>query len=262
MKKIGEFLIRLLAKVFKINLLGLAYKKRGVGLPNDPVKNGEHHFINKILPNLVRQKQPVFIDAGANKGEYTQLLLQKFPDAFIHSFEANPVLIPFLKERFGKYENVSILNCALSSKKGEVKLFIKAEDKTTGHASLHQEVLKELHGYKKIEQITTESVCLDDYCNRHEIEFIDFLKLDIEGHEFEALKGALAMLPKTKVIQLEFNEMNISSRVFLKDFYDLLKDFSFYRLVPTGLFPLGNYSSKSEVFIIQNLLAVNNIQRQ
>ncbi len=75
----------------------------------------------------------------------------------------------------------------------------------------------------------------------------------------EVLSGAKALLAEGRIhfIQFEFNEMNIISRVFLKDFYDLLQGFSLYRLDSNRLIPLAGYSSTNEIFKFQNLLAVN-----
>ena len=58
------------------------------------------------------------------------------------------------------------------------------------------------------------------------IDDIDFIKIDVEGHELAVLQGAVNMINQNriKVIQFEFNVANILSRVFLKDFYDLLEN--------------------------------------
>ena len=54
----------------------------------------------------------------------------------------------------------------------------------------------------------------------------------------------------------EFNEMNIASRVFLKDFFALLNGFDPFRLNKTMLMPLSPYESRNEIFRFQNLIAV------
>src|SRR6185436_3522307 len=88
---------------------------------------------------------------------------------------------------------------------------------------------------------------------------VDFLKIDTEGNELKVLKGAQSLLQKNAIraIQFEFNEMNVVSRVFLRDFYDILAGYTFYRLLPDGLLPLGRYSARNEIFAFQNIFAVN-----
>jgi hypothetical protein len=61
------------------------------------------------------------------------------------------------------------------------------------------------------------------------------------------------------VIQFEFNLNNVYSRVFLRDFYLLLKNYRFFRLTQTGLIALGEYHTRHEIFLFQNLIAVSNL---
>ena len=108
------------------------------------------------------------------------------------------------------------------------------------------------------EEISLNSI--DDYCLMNGITTIDFLKIDTEGNELNVLKGAQRMLTSNSIniIQFEFNEMNIISRVFLKDFYTILRGYEFYRLNTNELLPLGNYKSINEIFQFQNIIAIKN----
>ena len=118
---------------------------------------------------------------------------------------------------------------------------------------MHRDVIVDLHGRKDVTADEIEVVSLDEFCGARGIPRIDFLKLDTEGHEFAVLKG-VALIPsegRIRAIQFEFNEMNIVTRVFLKDFYALLEGFAFYRLEQDRLLPLvptsrGTRSSNSK----------------
>ena len=68
------------------------------------------------------------------------------------------------------------------------------------------------------------------FCIKNNIDKIDLLKLDTEGSEYEVLLGGRKMLlnNKIKTIFFEFNEMNVFSRVFFRDFYKLLKNYKIY----------------------------------
>jgi hypothetical protein len=84
------------------------------------------------------------------------------------------------------------------------------------------------------------------------------LKIDVEGHELNVLKGAAELLSSRRInfIQFEFGEADIDSRTYLRDFFDLLSDnYDFFRIVPHGLRPIGAYSSAHEVFATINYLA-------
>jgi hypothetical protein len=91
------------------------------------------------------------------------------------------------------------------------------------------------------------------------LQHISLLKIDTEGHEFEVLLGARNAIDRgsIEVVHLEFNEMNVISRIFCRDFFELLKDYSFYRMLPDGLLPLGPYTAVTcELFAYQNLVAI------
>ena len=52
-------------------------------------------------------------------------------------------------------------------------------------------------------------------------------------------------------------EMNTVSKVFLRDFYETLAGYRFYRLDSRRLIPLGGYQPRNEIFQFQNVLAVH-----
>ena len=60
-----------------------------------------------------------------------------------------------------------------------------------------------------------------------------------------------------KIIQFEINAHNIYARVFLRDFYMLLKDFEFFRLKADGMVSLGEYKPINEIFTAQNIAAIH-----
>jgi hypothetical protein len=88
---------------------------------------------------------------------------------------------------------------------------------------------------------------------------IGLLKIDTEGHEMAVLMGASRLLKRGGIdfIQFEFNEMNVFSRVFMRDFFDLLPGYTFHRLLPETAIKLASYDPVfMEVFAYQNLVCV------
>lgn len=254
-----ELLILKLATILKINLKGLAYKGVGIGLPNSFAENGEKFLMDLILPKILKNgSRKIIFDIGANIGDYTENLSKRFLEANIYSFEPNPYAFQVLNRRFGATENVIKNNFALGATRGKDNLFFYSADKTTGHASINLKVF-ELHKRTDLNSSEINIETIDNFCSDNNIDRVDFMKIDTEGFEYNVLLGAKKMINSGQIsfIQFEFNEMNITSRIFLKDFYDLLPGYEFYRLKQNCLFPLKEYSSKEEVFIIQNLLAVN-----
>jgi hypothetical protein len=90
--------------------------------------------------------------------------------------------------------------------------------------------------------------------------FIDLVKIDVEGHELDVLKGFGDLLKKTRLVQFEFGGTNIDTKTFFQDFWYFFKenDFSIYRITPIGNFRIKKYSEQDEYFSITNYIALNN----
>ena len=73
----------------------------------------------------------------------------------------------------------------------------------------------------------------------------------------KVLEGARELIlgKMINIIAFEFNEMNVISRVFLKDFFNILPEYNFFRLLQDGYISLS-YSSLNEIFAYQNIIAV------
>ena len=77
---------------YKFNKLLFNLSIKGLGILNfeNNRVSGEEHLIKKILPKLLDRDHPVIFDVGANMGNFTNLILQRFPNAQIHAFEPHP----------------------------------------------------------------------------------------------------------------------------------------------------------------------------
>ena len=190
----------------------------GIGVlkyENDQV-SGEYFVVHDLLPRVLSNANAVIFDVGANRGAYSILLRKNFPAARILAFEPNPKVFEKL---IGVTQSSSIQcrNIALGSSLGTHKMYVPVggED-STEHASIYKGVLDQLHTYSQTDEIEMHVQTLDGFCDQQGIDTIDFLKIDTEGHELEVLKGAKEKLSQQKIglIQFEFNEMNVFSRVF------------------------------------------------
>lgn len=257
-----ERLIRRAANLAQIDLLRVAYQSIGVLNYETHVASGEQFLIARILPRLMGGDKPVILDVGANIGEVSLALCRAFPAARVWAFEPNPVTFGVLEQRL-EGTGVACRRMALGAAAGEATLHCYAGDRTSGHASMYAGVfgLYGNYGVRGADQLTTFAIAvttIDAFCREHEIVHIDFLKIDVEGHELAVLRGASGTLADRRIgaIQFEFNECNVLSRVFLRDFYALLPGYRLFRLNTSGLVPLTGYRARNEIFQYQNLLAV------
>jgi len=258
-KQLEESIVRF-SHFFHIDLLNVAYQNMGILKYWSDEISGEKFVVENILPRYISSKQPVFLDVGANVGNYSKLLSKVFPHSKIFALELNPHTFDILfRDPEITESNISCVNLGFSSKETIQKFYTYAQKDNNMHASLYKDVFTDLHHDDQLLEIESSTIPLDIFCEKHDIAHVSFLKIDTEGHEFEVLKGAQKMLSlgKLDIIQFEFNEMNIISRVFLRDFYHFLKEYRFYRVDSDRLIPIFEYSSENEIFRFQNILAIS-----
>lgn len=245
------------ARIANVDLVMTGYRELGILNSGNSEKTGEKYVVEKILPKLLNTDSPILFDVGANIGEYAQLLRENFPNAKIFAFEPNTKVYDILKKNVSKLD-VQCQNIGMGPIISQDKLYSYQD--STGLGTIKKEALETLYGLnEKIEEIEFSVSTIDYFCSQNKINQIDFLKIDVEGQEMEVLKGARQMLKSHKcpIIQFEFNNFNVIYRVFLKDFYDSLTGYNFYRLKKGGLVSLGKYDTINEVFKFQNILAVS-----
>jgi FkbM family methyltransferase len=266
LKKLGKRIDRNVVRIFekyiffrKVDIAWSYYHTIGV----HHCEVGEKLFISKSLPMLLESsKETIFLDVGGNIGDYSRSLRTAFPRSKIFIFEPNPTTFSYLEKSFEGDHNIIALNAGLSSHRNELELYVYPERETTGHASVYKEVFKKLHSESSPISFKCEFNTLDQFMSDQCISYINFLKIDTEGHEIDILKGGKQALENRQIgiIQLEFNEMNVISRTFLRDFYDLIGDsYLFYRIQRSGLLrPLGKYWAGNEIFQFQNIICISN----
>ncbi len=247
-----------LVDVFELDLLRLAYGSRGIGKYEDLEQSGERYLIEKVLPQLLPTAPLTFLDVGANEGSFAHQLRARFPEARLMAFEPNPASYQRLVKASEKL-GFRAIHAAVGPVNGTASLYDRPEQEGTAHASLHRDVLTDLHLLRDVREYQVDVITLDTFTQKNGIQKVDFLKIDTEGHELEVLRGGTRLITegRVSVIQFEFNEMNVISRCFLRDFYNLLPDYDIFRLDTNRLIPLGPYASINEVFQFHNLLALH-----
>lgn len=166
------------------------------------VERAERIFYLKYL----REKMTVF-DVGANVGELTLLFSRFVGDSgIIHSFEASSAVFENLETvcRIAQRRNVKLNHLALADENKTIRLHVYSD----ALSSFNSEAKRPLKNYGidaepvNIEEITATTI--DDYCEKNKIEKIDLLKIDVEGAEFQVMKGAQKMLASKRINCLTF----------------------------------------------------------
>lgn len=160
----------------------------------------------------------VVLDVGANIGYYTVIMSKLVgPQGKVLCFEPTDHFGKVLKKNleYNNILNVELIALGLSNKEQRMDIQIGASSAS-------------LHSLEKNDNSHSESiklVTLDGFIEKHPLDRIDFVKIDIDGHEPLFLEGAWKTLEKfTPIILLE-----VSHHHYLKagytawDFYNSLK---------------------------------------
>jgi FkbM family methyltransferase len=234
----------------------------GYGGSNDPEMSGEKVLIKMMGEHGRTHNSPLRIfDVGAHLGEFLSLLLKMLPsDSYsIHAFEPSRFSFEKLRGTFGQIPNITLNNCGLGKSAGRAKLFTDSEG--SGMASLTRRRLDHF-GISFSSMEDAEIQTLDEYCRKGQIEHIDLLKIDVEGHELDVLKGADGMLRQRRIdfVTFEFGGTDIDSKTSFQDFWYFFKSFrkgTIHRLTPSGyLFPIRQYKEIYERYRYSNFVVV------
>ena len=144
------------------------------------------------------------IDVGVYRGVYSYEMSKYSKN--VHSFEPNPIIFEYINKNLKKIiNNIFLYNYALSNKNQVIDLKVPIRnDKYNrenfeefyelGRATIHQE-----NTFKRYEKFQITSKKIDEFNFKNNISFI---KIDVEGHELEVIKGGEEIISKNKPILL------------------------------------------------------------
>jgi FkbM family methyltransferase len=161
-------------------------------------------LLRRFYAGLLRPGD-IAVDIGAFKGTHTMPMAEAIRGAggALHAFEANPetaaALKPFLA-RPGR-EHVTLHECAVGTRDGETS-YVMALD-SPGYSGLQQREYDQPN--MRTRQVTVRTVRLDTQLGH--LPRLRFIKIDVEGGEFDALRGAGTLVDRHRpAISFEFGQ--------------------------------------------------------
>jgi FkbM family methyltransferase len=143
-------------------------------------------FLKKAL-----HEDSVFIDVGANQGEFSVLACKYLPQGKVIAFEPHPAMYKALVDnlQLNQFNNYQTFNFGLYEEEGELNLYTSTSTEVEG---AWNEGL--FSGFKSSERdVLSETVpvhTLDTVINSLSLDKLDVIKVDIEGSELPVLRGA------------------------------------------------------------------------
>lgn len=183
----------------------------------------------RILPILIEEilghheyfaettmAEPRILDCGGNFGLATYYFRRIWPTARIEVFEPNPALAEIIRFNVSRndFSDIAVHQSAISDHDGEDDFFVSAREDAA--SSLYAD-----RAASEAKKIRVKTVALKDLLD----EPVALLKLDIEGAEAAALKGAGKALRQCETIICETHAVN--GRNTLLDVLGTLDDAGF-----------------------------------
>lgn len=147
------------------------------------------------------------VDLGAQIGIFTLLVAKRYPNAKIITYEPEKENFRLLVNniRINNLKNVKSLNLGVSGKRGKRKLYL-----SNSNSGAHS-----IYGKKGISYETFRSIKFDDIIKNNGLEYIDILKMDCEGAEYEILLNANKYyLKKVDIILMELHETDLTRKKY------------------------------------------------
>jgi FkbM family methyltransferase len=221
-------------------------------------KSGEKWVLNYLANIMSKKTSVVVFDVGAHIGDYASAVILQFGEkADLYCYEPSKSTFELLTDRLKNHTNVKLFNFGFGEKEEHVPLYSSKEE-----SSISSVYKRSLHhcGVTMEYAEEVELRTLDNFCAEKGIKHIDFLKLDVEGHELRVLSGASNLISSNSIdfIQFEFGDCNIDSRTYFRDFFFLLNPYyRINRILKKGLTTIEKYNEKYEIFKVTNYLAIS-----
>ncbi|RDV37394.1 FkbM family methyltransferase [Bradymonadaceae bacterium TMQ3] len=192
----------------------------------------------QLLSHLLKPDH-VFIDIGANHGEFTVVAARHLPQGRVISFEPNESVHRRLRFNVeaNHFENVTLSTSGLSDAPGVATIYASAN---LDHDGTTNQGLATLYPTESRGQVVheIELTTLDTFVKDAALERVDLIKIDIEGAELSALKGADEVLTGFRPnIILELNEGTCKSAGYtMSDLLDHLGGYgyTFFEIAADG----------------------------
>jgi FkbM family methyltransferase len=204
------------------------------------VRNRSYHFVDAFEDQrrlLEHCERPfVVLDVGANDGqtiaEYRNIL---GADVTIHSFEPTPEIFERLSKRTAADSKTHVHNVAVSDSNGTATFHVTSMSLLNSLLPLAADDATYATGAKVVARISVPTVTLDSFCEEHRLGRVSILKMDIQGAELLALRGAARMLSQARIdvvfLEVCFSDM-YEGQVYLPEIMGLLRkdDYKLYGL--------------------------------
>lgn len=196
-----------------------------------------------VLPNFTDK---ICLDIGANIGNHSLTFSNYFKH--IYSFEPNKRTFQLLKLNTSNKENITPFNVGASDVNKVYQAYEVVGNTAASRIVEGTEALNDKEDYTSY-----ECKILDDYLPEEVTSEIGFIKIDVEGHEYQAVKSCTEIIKKSKptlVLEIlkssyvngSYEVINLLKELGYSSFYELHKvAFLYVKMRKIETFKRKNY---------------------
>ncbi len=198
--------------------------------------NREEDIVKLFCP----KEGDIVVDVGAHIGKYS-IIASKMVGSKgkVIAIEAHPDNCNILKQNIAlnKLSNVIVLNCAAHSTETLVKLYEPGQE---DGFTIYNTIMTDRSSLNTQRYIEVKANTLDSLFLEKGIKQVNWIKIDVEGAEFEVLRGATTILSSSKDISLliEIHNVGANNKTFYEPIIELLESknykMSFEKVYGTG----------------------------
>jgi FkbM family methyltransferase len=156
------------------------------------------------LRHLPRLNYRCVIDAGANRGAFTDAFLRLHTPERIVLVEAIPDLALQLGAKYERDPRISVVAAALSDRNGDARFEINRSEASSSLLPIDPRNSEWFGRDLSVANvIAVPTLALSELMAREKLESVDLLKLDLQGAERLVLTGAVEVLDRVRVIYTE-----------------------------------------------------------
>jgi FkbM family methyltransferase len=156
-----------------------------------------------IIEHFTPKQGDIVVDIGAHMGRYTIISSKRVgTNGKVVAIEAHPGNFEMLNRniKLNQLTNVIPLNYAVYSKETKIKLYVPGEE--SGYTVYNTIMSNRTGNEDKFVEVNANTLDYLLQLNQIREEEVNWIKIDVEGAEFEVLKGAANVLSKSKDIAL------------------------------------------------------------
>jgi FkbM family methyltransferase len=181
--------------------------------PYEVIKTYKEIFTEEIYKFNNKSDYPVIIDCGANIGISTIYFAIAYPNARVYAFEPDNTLFEILHQNIqdNKLQHVALFNEAIWIQDTHISFSNKGSEASQIDTS-------------GVSETKVKAINFANFLTQ--FDKIDFLKIDIEGAEYDVVKHCAEALNKTENLFLEYHGTNAETEK-LTTLLDIVKDAGF-----------------------------------